>query len=373
MPSQKSTFDQLVDLVGLANKAGLYDASDWLVTELRHWQAKWHHAAIEKGPKIEDPIERGKAIQEWRENERVYAAAISQNRVRRMKGLPLIPVPERTSQPLVPVAYSQDGTYEGVLKYLDECPPGCVVKWQLPGKISVLLTANGLRRRPDYFEKQSDEEQPPDAISRYDMLRWLENSNVDWVDFTLGSTPLELEESWNDRKANRFHITFRQVAKNASKIVFHPEDMEGHYLWEANGDEAIIISPDHQIKTLPFEQAQVFWDKLFEFEEQIENPDELQKAIDEFCATYFQPESKTANDLTGRIEKASKELADLWPKSTPAEQRGYAIAHSLHTVQDLLKQALAESAANPDAANLKVSRAEDTLRETVKQIAHLNL
>jgi hypothetical protein len=41
------------------------------------------------------------------------------------------PVPPKPEIPLVPVAYSDNGkTYEGRLKDIDECPKGCIVKWE---------------------------------------------------------------------------------------------------------------------------------------------------------------------------------------------------------------------------------------------------
>lgn len=39
MPDQRSTYDQLLDMLELATQAGLYDAADWLKEELRHIQA----------------------------------------------------------------------------------------------------------------------------------------------------------------------------------------------------------------------------------------------------------------------------------------------------------------------------------------------
>jgi hypothetical protein len=91
-------------------------------------------AAALPGIKIEDPVEREAASRAWFENERKYRDAVSANRSRRMKGLPLIPQPERTPQPLFPFAYDKDGTYEGMLRDISDCPEGCVVKWQKPGQ-----------------------------------------------------------------------------------------------------------------------------------------------------------------------------------------------------------------------------------------------
>ncbi len=92
----------------------------------------------------------------------------------------------------------------------------------------------------------------------------------------------------------------------------------GHYIWEANGDEAIIISPDHKIKHLPFEEAKPFWAKLFELEEQIEDPEQLQLAIDDYCATFFPaeetPESDEAEEFWSNPNQFSFESADEQPK-----------------------------------------------------------
>src|SRR5271157_20178 len=55
---------------------------------------------------------------------------ISQNRSRRMKGLPALPVPAKPETPKVPVAYAADGTYEGRLEDPADCPAGCHVKWE---------------------------------------------------------------------------------------------------------------------------------------------------------------------------------------------------------------------------------------------------
>lgn len=62
---------------------------------------------------------------------------ISENKARRMRKRPLgtppeppLPVPPKPELPLVPVAYRNDGTYEGRLNDADECPPDCVVRWE---------------------------------------------------------------------------------------------------------------------------------------------------------------------------------------------------------------------------------------------------
>jgi hypothetical protein len=58
---------------------------------------------------------------------------ISRNRSRLLRGLPRLEVPEKPEQPktiLYPFAYSKDDTYEGRLNSPDECPEGCIVKWE---------------------------------------------------------------------------------------------------------------------------------------------------------------------------------------------------------------------------------------------------
>lgn len=61
--------------------------------------------------------------------------AVRLNASRRMRGLPALPLPEKPEHPLVPIAYSQDSNgefsvYDGVLSDVDECPKGCVVRWE---------------------------------------------------------------------------------------------------------------------------------------------------------------------------------------------------------------------------------------------------
>ncbi len=41
MPDQRSTYDQLLDMLELATQAGLYDAADWLKEHLRQMQASF--------------------------------------------------------------------------------------------------------------------------------------------------------------------------------------------------------------------------------------------------------------------------------------------------------------------------------------------
>src|SRR3990167_8714771 len=53
---------------------------------------------------------------------------IRQNASRRLKHLPALPVPDKPTPPLVPIAYSPDGDYIGRLDDVSECPEGAVVK-----------------------------------------------------------------------------------------------------------------------------------------------------------------------------------------------------------------------------------------------------
>lgn len=75
-------------------------------------------------------MERARTYKEYSERLGERAAAVSRNRSRSLLRLPLVPQPERLLPPLVPVAYSKDGTYEGVLSCVEDLPEGCVVKWQ---------------------------------------------------------------------------------------------------------------------------------------------------------------------------------------------------------------------------------------------------
>ena len=56
---------------------------------------------------------------------------IRQNASRRMKHLTALPVPDKPTPPLVPIAYSPDGDYIGRLDDVSECPEGAVVKWEI--------------------------------------------------------------------------------------------------------------------------------------------------------------------------------------------------------------------------------------------------
>lgn len=72
-------------------------------------------------------------MDEYRRRSRERAEIISENRARRMRRgpkLPPLPVPPKPMPPMVPIAYAADGTYEGRLDSADECPAGCVVKWE---------------------------------------------------------------------------------------------------------------------------------------------------------------------------------------------------------------------------------------------------
>lgn len=55
---------------------------------------------------------------------------ISDNRSRRMRGLPLLRVPSVPQKPLVPVAYTKSGDYHGRLSDANELPTGYILKWE---------------------------------------------------------------------------------------------------------------------------------------------------------------------------------------------------------------------------------------------------
>lgn len=57
---------------------------------------------------------------------------ISHNRAERMRRVKtgIIPVPPKPEAPTVPIAYDKDGHYVGRLNSVDECPEGCVIKWE---------------------------------------------------------------------------------------------------------------------------------------------------------------------------------------------------------------------------------------------------
>lgn len=57
---------------------------------------------------------------------------ISLNRSRRMRGLPLNPVPDKIVADKVPIAYNVANEYEGRLEDPDDCPEGCHVVWEEP-------------------------------------------------------------------------------------------------------------------------------------------------------------------------------------------------------------------------------------------------
>jgi len=65
------------------------------------------------------------------------AEAVRRNASKRVRGLPVEPLPDKLLPPLWPVAYQADGTYEGVLQAADECPAGCVIHWEAATRDSV--------------------------------------------------------------------------------------------------------------------------------------------------------------------------------------------------------------------------------------------
>ena len=56
---------------------------------------------------------------------------IRQNASRRMKHLPALPVPDKPTPPLVPIAYSPSGDYIGRLEDESDCPAEAIVKWEI--------------------------------------------------------------------------------------------------------------------------------------------------------------------------------------------------------------------------------------------------
>ena len=66
----------------------------------------------------------------YRTAQHAYREAVSINRSRRMARLTLVAQPAKPEPIKIPVVYSQDGTYEGVLAYPDECPEGMVIRWE---------------------------------------------------------------------------------------------------------------------------------------------------------------------------------------------------------------------------------------------------
>lgn len=69
-------------------------------------------------------------LEEYRRLVKERQEIISRNRSRRLRKLPPLPVPPKPEKPKVPVAYEADGTYYGRLNNADECPKGCIVKWE---------------------------------------------------------------------------------------------------------------------------------------------------------------------------------------------------------------------------------------------------
>jgi hypothetical protein len=107
--------------------------------------AKNRKVAVDKTIKIEDPVEREIALKEWRKNKQDRGTAQSRNRTNRMKGLPLVPIPEELPEPLIPVAYAKDGAYEGVLQHPGDLPAGMILKWQRTGKFASSSTDSDSR------------------------------------------------------------------------------------------------------------------------------------------------------------------------------------------------------------------------------------
>jgi hypothetical protein len=73
---------------------------------------------------------RAATVAEYNARQRERDEAIRRNASRRIKKLEPLPVPEKLGKPLGPVAYAADGTFEGRLNDVDECPEGCVVRWE---------------------------------------------------------------------------------------------------------------------------------------------------------------------------------------------------------------------------------------------------
>ncbi len=96
-----------------------------------------YYSGHEKGPNdYKRYIQRPRAsktagvVEDYKKLRMERDQIISQNRSRRMKGQPPVPVPPKPEVPKVPVAYAADGTYEGVLRDAEDCPAGCHVKWE---------------------------------------------------------------------------------------------------------------------------------------------------------------------------------------------------------------------------------------------------
>ena len=70
------------------------------------------------------------ALQEFRKLAAERQAVISQNRSRRMRNLPALPVPLQPARPLVPIAYDAHGIYAGRLEDPEDLPAGCKLKWE---------------------------------------------------------------------------------------------------------------------------------------------------------------------------------------------------------------------------------------------------
>ncbi len=75
--------------------------------------------------------EMSKQYAEYQAARAVRAAVVDRNNILRLQGRsaecqPLSPKPD---VPLAPIAY-RNGTYEGRLESAEDCPVGCVVKWE---------------------------------------------------------------------------------------------------------------------------------------------------------------------------------------------------------------------------------------------------
>ena len=58
------------------------------------------------------------------------ADVVSWNRSRNLRGVPQEALPPKPDNVLVPCAYDADGGWHGRLYDTDECPDGCVIKWE---------------------------------------------------------------------------------------------------------------------------------------------------------------------------------------------------------------------------------------------------
>jgi len=352
---QRSTFDQLLSLLELANKNGLYDAADWLQRELDSWYKDWNKVRIRASKRATDE------------------AAPPPNTVERHQLI--------------------DWLQNGISDYVD------FTLGSLPGHSPALELWEAWDGGDNSFHItfRSAEVKKSASFNKTKIFEFINNflknkRLVDTKDVLLDELmkqfgmPPELARVAVEQFWSKFWESLgfqRRRSGMEDKIAA----VNGHYIWEANGDEAIIVSPDHQVKYLSFEEAQPFWAKLFELEEQISDTDQLQLAIDDYCATYFTNEPsvepvvgsfkaallKRGSDLHNRVEKASTELAELWKKVTPAQAKGYAIEHHLHLVKQNLKQGLELIPSQPEVASVHITMAEEAIRKASEEISHLKL